>query len=279
MKLSAVVLLVFVSVARTASAQPADPQILEEIPALAAAPATPLPSELAPVPAVTTLFEPAPSSFQPASPSFFRSIGRDAAGFFSSDTAKVIGMFAAAGLAARPMDHRAAGDAREWLSKGTASIGTWGGNLYLQTGGGLATYVIGRATHNPKLAMLGGDLVRAQMLSQAIVQVTKFTVGRERPDASNSLSFPSGHSASAFATATVLQQHYGWKAGVPAYAFAAFVGTSRMASSKHYLSDVLVGAGVGIAVGRTVTVHLGGEKFAVGAAPTRGGAMVTFTKR
>jgi hypothetical protein len=77
----------------------------------------------------------------------------------------------------------------------------------------------------------------------------------------------------------VLQQHFGWKAGIPAYAFAGFVGASRMASSKHYLTDVLVGAGVGIAVGRTVTVNLGREKFSVGAAPTRGGAMVTFTKQ
>ena len=51
-----------------------------------------------------------------------------------------------------------------------------------------------------------------------------------------------------------------------------------MAASKHYLSDVIVGAGIGIAAGRTVTFHLAGEKFALGAAPTQGGAMVTFTR-
>ena len=85
--------------------------------------------------------------------------------------------------------------------------------------------------------------------------------------------------ASAFATATVLQGHFGWKAGVPAYAFAGFVAASRMAADKHYLSDVLLGAGIGIAAGRTVTVRVRGERFALGAAPTQGGAMVMFTKR
>jgi membrane-associated phospholipid phosphatase len=280
MKLSPVIILFVVSAARLASAQTATPEILaqtasplipHETPTLA--PPAPAPtSDPAAVPAVTQLF-------QPAAPSFLKSLGRDVTGFFSTDTARIVGMFAVAGLTARPADRPAARDAGEWLSKGTASIGNWGGNLQMQLAGGVATYVIGRSTANPKLASLGGDLIRGQLLSQAFVQGTKFAVGRQRPDGSNSLSFPSGHTASAFTTATVLQQHYGWKLGVPAYAFAGFVGASRMASNKHYLSDVLVGAGVGVAVGRTVTLHLGREQFAIGAAPTRGGAMVTFTKR
>jgi hypothetical protein len=51
-----------------------------------------------------------------------------------------------------------------------------------------------------------------------------------------------------------------------------------MGGDKHYLSDVLVGARIGIAAGRSVTLNLRGEKCALGAAPTRGGAMVTFTR-
>ena len=205
-------------------------------------------------------------------------MGHDVTGFFSSDTAKVLAAFAVAGLAARPLDNASVEDTGERLSQGFANVGNWGGSLYLQAGSGLATYMIGRASGNPRLASFGGDLIRAQVLSQLFVQGTKFAVARQRPDASNSLSFPSGHSASAFATATVVQQHYGWKAGLPAYAFAGFVGASRMASSKHYLSDVVIGAGIGIAAGRTVTLHLGRERFSIGAAPTQGGAMVTFTR-
>ena len=56
-----------------------------------------------------------------------------------------------------------------------------------------------------------------------MVQALKYTVRRERPDGSNNKSFPSGHAASAFATATVLQRHYGWKVGAPAYALGSYV--------------------------------------------------------
>jgi membrane-associated phospholipid phosphatase len=111
------------------------------------------------------------------------------------------------------------------------------------------------------------------------VQGLKYTTSRTRPDGSNDTSFPSGHTASATATATVLQRYFGWKAGVPAYAFAAYVGASRIASDKHHLSDVLMGATLGIAAGRTVTVGLAGEQFDVGVTPTIGGAAVLFTKR
>lgn len=272
MKLSTIVVLVLVSAGRAAFGQTADEQVVTDAPALLN------PVRLAPAPGFAALPDDK-ATLRPPTPSLFRSIERDVPAFFSTQTATILGAFALAGVAARPFDKAAVEDTGERLSKGTADIGNWGGSLYAQAGGALATYVVGRATGNQRIASLGGDLMRAQALSQMFVQGTKFAVARKRPDASNSLSFPSGHSASTFATATVLQQHFGWKVGIPAYAFAGFVGASRMASSKHYFSDVVVGAGIGIAAGRTVTLHLGHNQFSLGAAPTQGGAMVTFTKR
>jgi hypothetical protein len=239
----------------------------------AAAPAADVGSTSSDTPRLT------PKSFRLPTPSLFRSMSQDVTAFFSSDTAKVLGAFAIGSLTARPFDRASVEDTSERLSKGFANIGNVGGGLYVQAGSGLATYLIGRAIGNKSIASLGGDLVRGQALTQLFVQGTKFAVGRQRPDASNSRSFPSGHTASSFATATVLEQHFGWKIGIPAYTFAAFVGASRMASSKHYFSDVVLGAGIGIAAGRTVTLHVGRERFALGAAPTQGGAMVTFTKQ
>jgi membrane-associated phospholipid phosphatase len=272
MKLSTIVVLVMVSAGRAAFAQTPDEQVVTDGPAVVnQAPTAPAPNLAAPAPDLLTL--------RPPTPSLFRSIERDVPAFFSTQTATILGSFALAGLAVRPFDKAGVEDTSERLSKGAANIGNWGGSLYVQAGGALATYVVGRATGNQRIASLGGDLMRAQALSQMFVQGAKFAVARKRPDASNSLSFPSGHSASSFATATVLQQHFGWKVGIPAYAFAGFVGASRLASSKHYLSDVVVGAGIGIAAGRTVTLHLGHNQFSLGAAPTQGGAMVTFTKR
>ena len=88
----------------------------------------------------------------------------------------------------------------------------------------------------------------------------------------------SGHSSSAFATATVLQRHYGWKAGVPAYALGSYVALARMSWNKHHATDVVMGAGLGIAAGRTVTMKVGGSKFNLGVQPQVGGASINFTK-
>jgi membrane-associated phospholipid phosphatase len=282
MKLSTVVFLAFVSVARLAAAQSTDTARTADQPADGLSLGQSSSPAKAPIPKsafdITPLLQQQRSA-EPRSGSFFKAVGHDVTGFFAPDTARIVGTFTLAGLAVMHWDNASVEDAGERLSKGAYRIGNVGGSLYAQAGAGLATLAIGRATGSPQLASLGGDLLRAQMLTQVFVQGAKFAVGRQRPDGSNSLSFPSGHSASAFATATVVQEHFGWKAGIPAYAFAGFVGASRLAAGKHYLSDVVVGAGIGIAAGRTVTLRFGGEKFALGAAPTQGGAMLTFTKR
>ena len=119
----------------------------------------------------------------------------------------------------------------------------------------------------------------AHILSQAYAQALKFTVQRERPDDSNNVSFPSGHSASAFATATVLQRHYGWKVGVPATVLAAYVATARVHDNKHYLSDVVFGAALGIAAQRTVTLHSRRYDMAMVPAAGTGYASLTMTLR
>lgn len=81
--------------------------------------------------------------------------------------------------------------------------------------------------------------------SMAVVYVLKPLVDRTRPDGGHQ-SFPSGHAASAFAGAAFLQMRYGWHLGLPAYAVAAFVGYSRVESKRHYTSDVVAGAAIGI---------------------------------
>lgn len=70
-----------------------------------------------------------------------------------------------------------------------------------------------------------------------------------RPDGSNTRSFPSGHTATAFMTATMLTKEYGYKSkwvGFGSYAMASGVGLMRMANNRHWLSDVMVGAGIGV---------------------------------
>ncbi len=152
------------------------------------------------------------------------------------------------------------------------------GQFAFQVTAGFATYGISKSVGNNKAAAVGRDIVRAQVLSQTLVQALKYTVRRERPDGSNNKSFPSGHAASSFATATVLHRHYGWKIGVPAYALGGYVSLARMAWNRHHATDVVMGAGFGIASARTVTMSMAKSKFSVGVRPEIGGASVNFTK-
>lgn len=77
----------------------------------------------------------------------------------------------------------------------------------------------------------------------------KAVIHEQRPDNSDNNSFPSGHSAVAFASATSLHRRYGWQYGVPAYAVATLTATARVASRKHHWYDAAAGGAIGIASG------------------------------
>lgn len=209
----------------------------------------------------------------------FTAVPGDFVRFMSMDTLKLMGIAGAGAALASRWDGHAIEEAREHLATSKFTAGNIGGGFLVQMGASFGFYTIARATGNERLSAVGGDLVRAQMLSQGIVQAGKSMTNRPRPDGSNNHSLPSGHTASAFATASVLQRHFGWKVGVPAYGFGAYVAAARMSANKHNLSDVMMGAAIGIAAGHSVTIGRGHAKFAMGVAPTVGGAAITFSKK
>ena len=96
--------------------------------------------------------------------------------------------------------------------------------------------------------MLLSDAFSVALMAGTVLGL-KNTTNVMRPDGSDNHSFPSGHTATAFMTATMLNKEYGYKSpwiGVGAYSVATATGLMRMANNKHWLSDVLVGAGIGI---------------------------------
>ena len=96
--------------------------------------------------------------------------------------------------------------------------------------------------------MLLSDAFSVALLTGA-TQGLKAVAKVERPNGSDNHSFPSGHTATAFMTATMLSKEYGYKSpwiSVGAYSVATATGLMRIANNKHWLSDVMVGAGVGI---------------------------------
>jgi membrane-associated phospholipid phosphatase len=137
----------------------------------------------------------------------------------------------------------------------TFALGKYLGNTPEQVAFSLGTYALGRLRDQPRVAHLGMDLLQAQILSEILIEPLKFAVHRQRPDGSNHRSFPSGHAAVTFATATVIERHLGWRKSVLGYAIASYVAMSRIHDNRHYVSDVIFGAAVGSIAGRTVVHH------------------------
>ena len=71
-----------------------------------------------------------------------------------------------------------------------------------------AAYGAGRVFKHDGLTLVGADLVRAQLMAEALAIAVKQTTRRDRPSGSG-FSFPSGHTTATLAAATVLQRHFG----------------------------------------------------------------------
>ena len=83
-----------------------------------------------------------------------------------------------------------------------------------------------------------------------IVNPIKYGAKEMRPDGSTRNSFPSGHTATAFVSATILHKEYGltrspWYS-IAGYGVATATGVMRVLNNRHWVSDVLSGAGIGI---------------------------------
>jgi membrane-associated phospholipid phosphatase len=91
----------------------------------------------------------------------------------------------------------------------------------------------------------GGQLLRSTTASLVVTQALKHAIDARRPNGAG-LSFPSGHTALAFAGASFLTRRYGLRVGVPALGAASFVAWSRVHTRDHHVRDVVAGAGLSI---------------------------------
>lgn len=192
-----------------------------------------------------------------------------------------LGATAALFAVARPDDQRlrrAVTGPRPPVAKDLAHAGTWIGNaglLFIETAG---VYAGGRLAGSAAAQETGAMGFEALSLAGIETEVLKYSARRRRPDGADLASFPSGHTSESFAVASVLGSQYGWRAGVPAYLAAAFVGYTRIQNDKHWLSDVVAGAGLGILSGRAVwRAHRKAGRVALAPwlAPGQAGALVT----
>ena len=193
-----------------------------------------------------------------------------------ADALLVLG-FTAAAFAVSPADkyftQRLQDPARQsnkYLHKGATFFRLIGDPGSLIVGG--LTYGVGRVGGNRRAEDIGLHSVESVLISGAITGVTKMIAGRARPykDTANSQnfgllrglkgseyqSFPSGHTTSAFAFASIISaetSHWWpksrWVVGSIFYGGAALTGVSRIYNQDHWASDVVAGAAIGTLTG------------------------------
>lgn len=188
---------------------------------------------------------------------FVPNLLRGTVGVFNMDNVKPL----LAGGAATGVGMLFEDDLADWIADPDHDFGTSleDGAAPAVVGAGVAVlFLTGRAVGAPRYRALTYDWMHASLITAGYTTLLKETVHRVRPNGEDNLSFPSGHASNAFALAAVAERHYGWKAGLPAYALASAVAVSRMQRNKHYLSDVMAGATLGYIVGRTV-VRVNGQ--------------------
>lgn len=116
---------------------------------------------------------------------------------------------------------------------------------YLEVGGVLLAGVESR-DDRVNLALI---VVKSELIMLTSVYLVKTLTGIQRPDSSDRLSFPSGHTAQAFLAASIVHTEFRDKSqwyGIGAYTLATGVAAFRMINNKHWESDVFAGAGLGI---------------------------------
>ena len=203
-----------------------------------------------------------------------RDVAHDYKNFLSVETVLWLGAGGGAAAAVHPADESIS----DWASRENLDLP--GGNLYgsqlFQVPVAIVWWMIGSAADSDRNAAAGRDLLRAQLQAVSWTYAIKFATNRTRPNG-DPHSFPSGHASTSFTTAMVLQEHFGWKAGLPAFAAATYTAFTRVAANQHWASDVVFGAAVGLASGRTATIHLRETKVSLAplAVPGGGGVLVS----
>jgi hypothetical protein len=197
-----------------------------------------------------------------------------------------LAMGAAGALAIHPADQAI----NEKLTGNDTASKIFAAGKYLgggvQVAAGVGAYVVGRymmpaeaGTHRTnKVAHIGFDLVRAQILTQSMTYAIKLTVRRDRPTG-ECCSFPSGHASATFATAAVLERHFGLRGAWPTILIASYVAASRLHDNRHYASDVVFGAALGTATGWTVVGRHGKSSYAFMPVPLKGGMALMFVSQ
>jgi predicted membrane protein len=202
------------------------------------------------------------------SPSFFEQVGRDFKGASYGIYQNKNSFLLASGLVILARQYDFDMD-QAWGGRGR--LGEWQrvGNEVVGTGIPGAAFAIGSMVYGmssdsgiregilPFWYRSGLTHLEAIASTAVIVSVAKLATQKERPNQADSYSFPSGHTSTAFASATIIYGQFGPWYGVPAYGLALLTGLSRISARDHWLADTVAGGAIGVLV---ATAFLSNER-------------------
>lgn len=220
--------------------------------------------------------QPDPPSLEPNPfTHLFQNLGRDLKDFPSLRTVTILGIGGSAAIVTSRDDDQVDDWTIDHPAASWTKIGKVGGDGWTQGGIAIGTWAVGTLIDHRLTAHVGSDLIRVQALTGVTTWVLKLSVNRTRPSGGDH-AFPSGHTSATFATAGVLHRHFGWKAGVPAYAAAGFVGLTRVRDRSHWVSDTVFGAAMGLAAAWTVTRGHDAQSWSITPVATPGGGALVL---
>ena len=162
----------------------------------------------------------------------------------------------------RPVQKAVVRDPNAFLTRWSNNLAPIGNKYSFVAAGGF--YVFGLIAKDDEARATGADTLASLGVTGLALIPLKYGIGRARPDEnlgarsfktlSSRDSFPSGHTAFAFAAAAAFTEHYSetW-VQVTAYGLATLTGLSRMEQNVHWASDVVAGALIGTTIGKLVT--------------------------
>ncbi len=184
---------------------------------------------------------------------------QDAKGVVRKNNLLILAVAGGAAIALREGD----GDreTREWVNEHPERWGELSdflgdmGRFEVQVPVMLGFYGYSVWSQNEEMHEVMGSVLSAATITGLSTTALKFITNTSRPSTKwndGEYGFPSYHAASTFAVAAVLDEYYGAKVGLPAYALAGAIGFSRIDQQDHNLSDVVFGSALGFVVGKAV---------------------------
>jgi hypothetical protein len=133
----------------------------------------------------------------------------------------------------------------------TDKVFDYAGNPFTHLGATGLWFFLSQANEDELNQERALSLLSALIITDSTIFALKVARNNDTPNGDD-LAWPSGHTASSFCVASVLDEYYGPQIGVPAYIGASLVGWRMMDAGDHWASDVLFGGALGFIVGHAV---------------------------